>query len=164
MPRIFKNMWGLEFDFDAHYKSKIITEYWKNISQIISYICIICGWKDPSLTNGWSALTPPPLPLSPKSQHDPLSLTLMPTKLRRAFSNGCTQSKICTKEKNISHLTNMITLDNFTWYPRCVPEVDRPKFDRVLIHVGEKVDLQTKSSTWLKKYQIINLCLLRLKM
>ena len=40
------------------------------------------------------------------------------------------------QENKISTFQNMISLDGVSWHPRCAPEVEKPKLDRVSTHGG----------------------------
>ena len=62
----------------------------------------------------------------------------MPKKPRSANSNVRYLSILWTQEKKISTKKNMIGLYDVSWYPRFVPEVDRPGLNRVSTHVREK--------------------------
>ena len=97
-------------------------------------------------TEYWSDFMPLPLPLSPKSQQDILSLPLMPTKYRRACSNERTLSTLQTQEKKIFTLQSGISFDSFSWHPHCAPEMDR-----ISIHVEGKVESWPKLVTLLQK-------------
>ena len=54
----------------------------------------------------------------------------------------------------------MISLDGVSWHPRCAPEFDIPKLDRVSTHVEKNSNYQTNSGTNLHFFQRINFCLL----
>ena len=45
----------------------------------------------------------------------------------------------------------MINLDTVSWHPHFVPEVERPKLDRLSTHVVEKVKYQPNSGINLQK-------------
>ena len=149
-PLTFANLRGPEFDFEACYKSKVITGYRKELLQKVSYICDAYRCNDPTFTEDRSAFTPPPPPLRPKPQQDPLSLPLMPIKMRRARSDGRTLRTLQTQEKKSSTSQNMRRWDDVSWHPRCAPEVERPELDRVSIHVGKKGESRPKSGTRLQ--------------
>ena len=109
---------------------------------------------DPKFTEDRSAFTSHPPPLIQKPHKHQLSLLLIPTKSRRARSNGSTLRKLRTQENKISTLQNMISLNNASWHPNCVTEVNITKLDRVLTLVAGKVKYQPKSSTHLQKFSV----------
>ena len=116
---------------------KIQVFHWVSLGAFTnsSYICDKYGCNYPMFTEYWSDFMPLPLPLSPKSQQDILSLPLMPTKYRRACSNERTLSTLQTQEKKIFTLQSGISFDSFSWHPHCAPEMDR-----ISIHVEGKVE------------------------
>ena len=85
----------------------------------------------PTFTEDLSAFNTPTTPLRQNIQQDLLSPPLIPTKTRRARSNGRNIRILRMQEKKISTSKNMISLDDDSWNPSCDTEVEITELDRV---------------------------------
>ena len=72
-----------------------------------------------------------------------MSLLLIPTKSRHDPSNGSTIRNLRMQEKKNPNSQNMISLDNVSFHSRCALEVEVPKLDIELTHVGKKGQIMT---------------------
>ena len=57
----------------------------------------------------------------------------------------------------------MIILDSVSWHPRCALEVEITELNRLLSHVGKRVNPNLSQVIIYKRYEIIKLFLLRLE-